>query len=175
MANDNRADKGQPSGGQFTAKTYTEDDVTLLSTAMVEADQATLSMQRAAILLRAKYVATAVLVAHPNAATILLEESDQEGCTWSDEAILDSDGVHIGDAIDLDLTGDFWAMPGHTPTVDVEQQDGSTAEELDPDFAWLQITHNRRQGSTAVFDVRAAAEIGTQGYSGTTNSKDIPA
>jgi len=160
MTNDNRIDQGQPTGGQFAAKSYTEADVDLLSSAMTEADQAAVALQQKSLLLRAQYVATSVLVAYPNAATITLVESDQEDCTWSDEYILDADGNHIAESIDLDLTADFWEMPSRASRIDKVQPDGSSAHVDDPKFAWLKITHDRRRGSTAIFDVRAAATIG---------------
>lgn len=160
MTNDNRVTKGQPTGGQFAAKTYTEADVELLSSAMDEAGEAAWQLQQKSLLLRAQYVATSVLVAYPNAATVKLVESDQEDCTWSDDYILDADGNHIADSDDLDLTSDFWEMPSRVPSVNEVQPDGSSARVDDPKFAWLKITHNRRSGSTAIFDVRAAAAIG---------------
>tara|TARA_R110002051_G_scaffold60546_8_gene110861 strand:- start:7062 stop:7559 length:498 start_codon:yes stop_codon:yes gene_type:complete len=159
MTNESRVSKGQPTGGQFAAKTYTEDDVSLLSSAVAEADQAVWEIQRKALLLRAQYVAATVLVQHPDAATVTLVESDQEDCTWQDEYILDADGNHIAESVDLDLTTDFWEMPLRVPMVRVAGESGIESQD-DPSFNWLTITHDRRRGSTATFDVRAAAAIG---------------
>jgi hypothetical protein len=160
MSNDERLLKGQPGGGQFTEKKYTEDDVTLLDIARHNAGRAASALQRQSLLLQAKYIGTSVLVQYPNAATISLVESDQDGSSWADEEISDADGNHVAHSLDLDLAPDFWDMPSRTPEIGVVGADGVVDSVPDPEFAWITITHDRRRGSSAVFDVRAAAAIG---------------
>tara|TARA_R110002051_G_scaffold60546_8_gene110862 strand:- start:7615 stop:8118 length:504 start_codon:yes stop_codon:yes gene_type:complete len=159
MTNESRVSKGQPTGGQFAAKTYGPDDITLLSAAVERSADQAWAVERQTMMLRAKFISTVVLAEHPTAAKVTLFESDFRGTTWCAGKILDADDNYLGDPDDLDISAEFFALPGEEPTRDVIGEDGIIRYETDPEFAWLTVDDCTYGSGSATFHVAAAHTI----------------
>lgn len=153
MTNRNKdAAAGQRSngnGGAFARKTFTESDVELAREHLEELaarQREVVDEEQRAL---ASYIAKSVLVKYPTAATLVLGESDQPGCTWHPEHLIDADGNTIPGAEDddllIDLTAECWSLPSQ------EAIDSGTAP------WWITVVPVNRWNNNAHLDLHAAA------------------
>ena len=108
----------------------------------------------------AKACAEEILAAYPDAAVLELEDNDQEGSAFVATRILDAGGEHIADFEEFE---DHWAamtdLPARPPRTTVFAADGSTSDEPDPRFAFLELEGSRRMGYTGKLHLAAAAAM----------------
>jgi hypothetical protein len=169
----NHESAGAPSGARFATKAKAETATklgALAGTASEVRDRAQEALWQAEVLYQvagAKAAAQDILAAYPNAAVLELEDNDQEGSSFRGTRILDAQGDHVADFDEFEdehwaAMTDLPASPRHRTVVNA---DGTTRDEGDDRFAFLQLEGSRRMGYTGRLDLKlaAAADLSTLG------------